>query len=206
MEKIDMQQGSLEWHQARWGNVTGTSLKSVYGTQSVQDTLMFDLIAQRMTEPQIAEIDTPAVVRGQELEGVARQKVIEKTGLDFTETGLLVNDTISSFSISPDGIYEDDGVIKGGLEIKCPSSKKHVEYIIKNEIPRAYLYQVLAPFVMSDEIEFWTFASYDDRNYERPLFLKKMLREECENYLEEYRKNLREFLDKVEEKYLEVTF
>lgn len=203
MRKIDIPQGSYEWHQARWGNVTGTTLKSAIGSPAVQKTLMFELIAQRMTEPQITELETPAVIRGQELEAIARQKVIEKTGLNFIETGLLVSDDIPNFSISPDGIYEESGVMKGGLEIKCPSSKKHVQYLMENDIPKEYWHQVAAPFVMSDDIDFWFFASYDDRNYERPLFVKKVTRQEFE-FTD--RAKLKLFLKQVDETYTHLTF
>ena len=202
MRKIDIQQGSHEWHQARWGNVTGTTLKSAVGKPAVQDTLLYRLVSERMTEVQVSELETPAVLRGQELEAIARQKVIEATGINFSETGLLVSDDISNFSISPDGIYEQDGVIKGGLEIKCPSSKKHVEYLLKKQVPKEYWHQVIAPFVMSDDIEFWLFASYDDRNYERPLFVKKVTRYDISNE----RQRLRDFLKLADEAHMHLTF
>ena len=88
MRKIDINQGSLEWHQARWGKVTGTSLKSAVGSPKAQQTLALDLVAQRMTEPQIMELETPAVIRGRELEGFARQKVIEATGINFIASNI----------------------------------------------------------------------------------------------------------------------
>jgi len=203
MRKIDIEQGSFEWHQARWGNVTGTSLKRALDTPRVREKLMFELIAQRMTELQIIALETPAVIRGRELEEVARQEVIKSTGINFIETGLLVSPEIPRFSISPDGVYEEGGIIKGGLEIKCPSSKKHVEYLLRDEIPKEYAHQVMAPFVMSDDIEFWLFASFDDRNHERPLFIKEVKRSE---YDPSYRQRLISFLKEVNKSHLKLTF
>ena len=205
MYKVDIKQGSLDWHRDRWGNVTGTSLKSALGSPAVQKTLMYDLIAQRMTEPQIGDTTSAAMAHGIEMEPVAMRAVIEKTGIEFTNTGLLLSDDIPHFSISPDGIYEENGVIVGGLEIKCPNSKKHVEYLIKGEIPKEYYYQVMAPFVMSQDLRFWYFASFDDRNYERPLFLKKVEGSELKE-LPSMRSELKTFLSHVNDEHMKLTF
>jgi len=205
MYKVDIEQGSLEWHRGRWGNVTGTSLKSALGSPAVQKTIMYDLIAQRMTEPQIGDTTSAAMTHGIEMEPVAMKSVIAETGIEFINTGLLLSEDMPHFSISPDGICEENGVVVGGLEIKCPNSKKHIEYLIKGEIPKEYYHQVIAPFVMSDGVRFWYFASFDDRNYERPLFLTKVERAEL-NELPSMRDELKAFLSHVNDEYMKLTF
>jgi putative phage-type endonuclease len=206
MYKVDMEQKSIEWLKARHGNVTGTSLASALGTPAVQKTLMYSLIADRMTEVQMNDLSTPAIDRGNELEPFAIRATEEETGIQFAETGLLLNDTYPRFSISPDGIVEDEnGIIIGGIETKCPNSKKHVEYLIKDEIPKEYLHQVKAPFVMSDDVKFWVFASFDDRNYERPLFVKTVTRDDF-NDIDECRAKLLKFLDVVNDGHMDLTF
>ena len=205
MYKVDMEQKSLDWLKARHGNVTGTSLGSALGTPAVQKTLMYSLIADRMTEVQMNDLSTPAIDRGNELEPFAIKATEAETGILFTETGLLLDDNYPRFSISPDGIVEEDGVIIGGIETKCPNSKKHVEYIIKNEIPKEYLHQVKAPFVMSDDIKFWVFASFDDRNYERPLFVKTVTRDDFED-IDKCRKKLLDFLAVTNDAHMDLTF
>ena len=205
MYKVDMEQKSLEWLKARHGNVTGTSLSSALGTPAVQKTLMYSLIADRMTEVQMSDLSTPAIDRGNELEPFAIKAASYEMALDFEETGLLLDDKYSRFSISPDGIFEEDGVITGGIETKCPNSKKHVEYLMKNEIPKEYLYQVKAPFIMSDDVSFWVFASFDDRNYERPLFVKTVTRADFDD-IDECREKLLKFLDVVNEGHMDLTF
>ena len=205
MYKVDIEQKSLEWLKARHGNVTGTSLSSALGTPAVQRTLMYSLVADRMTEVQPSSLSSPAIERGNELEPFAIKAVEAETGIDFAETGLLLNDIYPRFSISPDGIFEDDGVIVGGVETKCPNSKKHVEYIIKNEVPKEYLNQVKAPFIMSDAVKFWVFASFDDRNYERPLFIKTVTRADFDD-IEECREKLLKFLSVVNQNHIDLTF
>jgi putative phage-type endonuclease len=202
---VDIEQGSYEWHCLRQGKVTGTTLKSALGTRKVQDTLMYKLIAERMTEPQIADINSAAVTRGTELEPMARKAVIAQTGIDFVETGMLISDDLPEFGFSPDGVFFENGKIVGGLEIKCPDSKKHIEYVIDNGLPKEYEAQVLAPFLMCDSVQWWIFASFDDRNYERPLFTKRIERGYFKN-LQEQRQQLSDFLARVESSHAELTF
>lgn len=205
MYKLDIEQKSFEWLKARAGNVTGTSLSSALGTPAVQKTLMYSLIADRMTEVQMSDLSTPAIDRGNELEPFAIRATQDETGIQFIETGLLLDDKYPRFSISPDGIVEEDGVIVGGIETKCPNSKKHVEYLMKNEIPKEYLHQVKAPFIMSDDVKYWVFASFDDRNYERPLFVKTVTRDDFDD-IDECREKLFKFLDVVNDGHMDLTF
>jgi putative phage-type endonuclease len=205
MRKLGIEQGSHQWHQMRQGIVTGTSLKSALGTPKVQETLLYQLVAERMTEPQIIDISSAAVERGNELEPIARRVVRDETGIDFQETGMLFSDDLPGFGFSPDAICEDGGEIIGGLEIKCPGSKKHVEYIVKNELPKEYYHQVMAPFLMSDKVQFWYFASYDDRNYERPLFLLKVTRSQFDGQVEACEKLLA-FVGRVEDAHAALSF
>jgi len=203
--KVDIEQGTHEWHVLRHGKLTGTTLKSALGSAKVQESLLYKLIADRMTEPQIYEINSQAVTRGQEIEPIARKAVIAHTGIEFTETGMLISDEIPSFGFSPDGIFEENGKVVGGLEIKCPDSKKHVEYLINGGIPKEYIEQVKAPFLVSDDIEWWVFASFDDRNYERPLHIHKVGRSDFPT-IEQDRKTVADFMAKVEAEHTNLTF
>jgi len=204
MRKVNCEQGSHEWHKLRQGIVTGTSLKSALGTPAVQQTLLYQLVAERMTEPQIVELTSAPVVRGIELEPIARAVISKHLGLDFKEAGMLFSDDLPGFGFSPDAIYEEDGEVIGGLEIKCPGSKKHVEYIINGDLPKDYAAQVMAPFLLSDKVKWWYFASYDDRNYERPLFTIKVNRKLLG--ISDERDKLKLFIDKVDLAHSKLTF
>jgi len=205
MINMQLEQGSPAWHQLRYAMVSGTRLKSAVGSPAVQKTLMNELIAAKMTEPQIIELNTPAVERGIALEPFAIKALSEQTGVDFENTGMLVSQKIKGFGFSPDGVVLKDGVLESGCEVKCPSSKKHVEYLLADDIPKEYYHQVMCPFLISDDVECWFFASYDDRNYERPLFVKCVTREYFKD-LEQCREKLINFLTVVDDVYLGLTF
>jgi putative phage-type endonuclease len=205
MIRVDIEQGSQEWLALRWGKITGTSMKDAIGTPTVQKSLTYKIVAERMTEPQSTELNSPAVLRGIELEPMARLATIQATGIEFEETGMLLSETIDGVGFSPDGIHERDGVVVGGLEIKCPGSNKHVEYMAENTIPKAYAAQVMTPFLLSDEVESWHFVSYDDRNYERPIFILKVTREDFPK-IEEDREKLLAFIARVNDLHEQLTF
>lgn len=208
MIELEVEQGSIEWHHERAGRVTGTSLQSALGAKysnpkkkwtigdkKVQETLSYGLISERMTEVQIVELNTAAVERGRELEPFAIKEVSKLKKIDFLECGMLISEIHPEFGFSPDAVFKDSkGVIVGGLETKCPSSKKHIEYLIKNELPSEYYWQVLSPFICSDDILWWDFASYDDRNYECPLFCIRIHRKDVEEHVKQAREVLTEYL------------
>jgi len=203
----NLEQGSLDWLRFKAGKVSGTSLKSAVGTPKVRDTLINRLIAERMTETVNDELNTEAVLRGKELEPIALKAIIKEVQVPFETIGMIAPDDLEDFAVSPDAIcYNKLGVIEGGVEIKCPNSKKHVEYIRANEIPKEYRHQVLAPFLCDDSVNWWYFVSFDDRNYERPLFIKIICRNEIEEELKAMRLGLGIFLAQLEHEYMEITF
>lgn len=206
MIELEFEQGSREWHQARAGRVTGTSLSSAVGTPAVQKTLMYELVAERMTEVEIIELNTFAVLRGQELEPYAIKAAAEVTGINYDKCGMLISTINDMFGFSPDAVYRENGIIVGGLEVKCPASKTHVKYLLADEVPKEYWWQVLAPFVASDDVQWWDFASYDDRNYHRPLFITRVNRASIESEILPAREKLCEFLDSVKSIHEGLTF
>lgn len=219
MIELELEQGSIEWHHERAGRVTGTSLQSALGAkyskpkdkwtlgdEKVQTTLTYELIAERMTEVQIVELNTAAVERGRELEPYAIKSAAKHSGEDYQECGMLISEFSPEFGFSPDSVTKKDGIIIGGLETKCPSSKKHIEYLINNRVPSEYYWQVLSPFICSDDVEWWDFASFDDRNYECPLFYIRVNRKDVEEHVNQARIILAEYLSAVRQKHENLVF
>jgi hypothetical protein len=72
----------------------------------------------------------------------------------------------------------------GGVEIKCPSTRKHIEYIRQNKIPNEYKYQVFQYFLVCETIEWLDFVSYDPRLSKANLFIKRVTRHELQDELD----------------------
>lgn len=204
MIELTMEQKSLEWHKARSGIVTSTSLQSALGTEKVQNTLMYELISERMAQQIHEDMATRSMQHGIDTEDMAREAASRSLGLKFEATGMLMSTIIKGFGISPDGVHRKAGKINGGIETKCPNSKKHVEYIIANELPKEHAFQFLAPFVLSDDIEWWVFQSFDYRNYNRPEFYIHVDRKAIESQIVTARKKLKKFIARVDDKYMDL--
>lgn len=205
MREIVSEQRTHEWHEARLGKVTGSVLDRAL-KPGTQDTLMYEIVTGMMTELIIDDLIVPAVMHGLEMEPFAIERASVDKGINFKKAGFFVSNNIKKFGLSPDCVEWKDGKVIGGVEIKAPHTKTHLQYISSGIIPKNYYHQVIAPFVASDDVQYWYFMSYDDRCYERPTFYKKMVREEVEEDVIKIRKTLITFLEKVEKKYRELTF
>lgn len=219
MHKINVEQGTVEWHDQRFGCVTGTRIQNAVGAkwdarkkewklgdEKIQATLMYELLSERMSQNEISDFTSSAMERGNELEPFAIKAASDNMDLNYQPCGMLGCDWSKYFKFSPDAIYESDGVVIGGLETKCPSGKKHIEYILNDEIPREYFWQVIGTMILDDSVQWWDFCSYDDRNYERPLFIIRAERRDYEELINSARKSLNDFLAKVEETHIGMTF
>lgn len=218
MHKINVEQGTIEWHEHRFGCVTGTRIQNAVGAkwdarkkqwklgdEKIQSTLMYELLSERMSQNEVDDFTSKAMDRGNELEPFAIKAASQENEIEYSTCGMLASD-IGFFKFSPDAIFESEGVISGGLETKCPSGKKHIEYILNDEIPREYFWQVIGPMILDDCVQWWDFCSYDDRNYERPIFIIRAEREEYSELINEAKDHLVKFLEKVEETHLGLTF
>lgn len=212
MKILNVEQGTPEWHEQRFGCVTGTRLQSALGAsyskaknkwtlgkKDVQNTLMYELISERMSQNEIFELNVAHMERGNELEPFAVNSSGEARGITFDTCGMLESEAISGFKFSPDAVHYNNGIITGGLETKCPNGKKHIEYLLLDRVPPEYFWQVNAPFLMSKKIEWWDFASYDDRNYQRELFIIRTHRGDNLELIQQAEEILIDFLNNVDE-------
>ncbi len=204
MREIVAEQRTQEWFAARVGKVTGTTLERAINPKK-QVTFMYEMIAGMMTEPMGSDLNVPAVIRGREMEPYAIAQARKDLGIEFEPVGFCVSNLIPGFGLSPDNVLYHDGKIIGGIEIKAPNTATHLRYIDADVVPKDYIWQVQAPFIASDDVEFWYFLSYDDRCYERQTFYKKVLREDVKD-IEKTRETLIEFIGMVNKKHGELTF
>lgn len=197
MYELKIEQQSHEWHKARWGIVTGTSLHRVVDTAKKQKTFFNELIAQRMTQVDYDDYQSPAMERGCVLEPEAIKLASKLLGNKYRTTGMIMSSEIEGFGMSPDAVSDEGDKVVSGIEIKCLSSKNHIGIILDNEIPKEYKHQVYSPFLISDDVKFWDFMSYDDRNGLRPYHIIRTHRGDIQKELDEMRPKLIKFLASV---------
>lgn len=166
---LDLEQGSLEWHQVRYRKIGGTSAKGLF---IKSDNLFLDLMAEFTEEFELIEsYKSDAMLRGSELEPEAVYQAGLKLGIEFISCGWIQSD-IELLGMSPDGITKD---FKQQIEVKCPEAKKHIQTCLKKEIPLDNIHQCIHAFTVNENLEKLHFVSYRPENL-KPIFIKTIQR------------------------------
>jgi len=156
------EQGSDEWKAARVGIHTASQFDSLVtpmgkvSTGKGPETYLNRLISECLTGEREELPNTYWMKRGVELEPEARETAEAITGIDFEEVGIIYLDESKQVGASPDGINVED---ETGLEIKCPSPTKHVEYLRSGVCPKEYVHQVQGCMAITG-FDSWYFMSY----------------------------------------------
>lgn len=159
MIKINCQQQTEAWHEARLGRITGTRFAQMMMGDSTKgyNDLILDIAGEILTGEAEETYTNEIMERGKDLEPEARQVFSDLYG-EVEECGFVIPDEKDPYhewiGISPDGLLE-----LGGLEIKCPLRKTHIGYIEKGVLPSEYRYQVQASLFVTG-LDFWYFMSY----------------------------------------------
>ncbi|OSG05571.1 lambda exonuclease family protein, partial [Salmonella enterica] len=129
------------------------------GYAASRQNYMAELICQRLTGKPEEGFTNAAMMRGTELEPVAREMyALNEFDAVISEVGLIDHPTIAGFAASPDGIVNDDGLI----EIKCPNTWTHLQ-TLKTGVPKyQYLLQMHAQMMCTGR-KWCDFVSFDDR-------------------------------------------
>jgi hypothetical protein len=194
MIEVNIEQGSKDWLNLRLGRITGTRLKEVFKSDNLS------LIDELIAEVEVGEVEetftNTSMQRGKDLEPIAKSIYSQVKDIELEDVGFCINENYKdTLGLSPDAFTKDR---LGAIEIKCPNTKTHVKYIRMNVIPREYIYQVYMYFIVNEELEWLDFVSFDDRFKIRPMYVKRVNREEIKTQLEETKECLDKFLNKLE--------
>jgi hypothetical protein len=151
----DIVQGTIEWHELKWGKIGGTLSKGLFVDS---DTLLIDILSQRLEDFEPTDsFENDAMQRGNELEPFAREYLQSYTGIQFNEVGWLQNSENELLGISPDGISECE---RFSCEIKCLSRKAHYSILLENEIPLDKIHQCVHYFTVNPKLEKHYFIAF----------------------------------------------
>ena len=152
-----IEQGSDEWKELRAGRVTASNFGKVLagGNGKTRRAYMLQLLAERLSgEPQ--ETYTNAAMEwGTQTEPRARAVYELLTGHDVEQVTMVERDEY--VACSPDGLLPGSG-----LEIKCPNTATHLDYLLSEQLPAAYRPQVQG-CIWICEVDRWDFMSFDPR-------------------------------------------
>jgi len=191
----NMPQRTPEWIEVRRGKITGTRLADIFKTDNL--TLADKLIAEMGSDEDSPSFTNAAMQRGIDMEPVAKALYQSQTSYDILECGFIEHEIHSFIGMSPDGLIIQNDKYVGGLEIKCPDTSKHVQYIRHNKLPTEYRYQVLSMFLINPDCHFVDFISFDDRFKPKPIWYNTTFRTDIADELIKIEAEVLKFWDKV---------
>ena len=189
-----MEQRTDDWFAARLGKVTASRVADVIaktktGYGASRANYMADLVVERLTGQKASSFTNAAMEWGTEQEPNAKAAYAAKTGILVEDVGFIDHPTVAMSGASPDGLAED-----GLVEIKCPNTATHLEYIFDGKPPQKYITQMQWQMACAGK-PWCDFVSYDPRLPERLQLLVvrvprdddyiKMLEQEVTIFLQE---------------------
>jgi putative phage-type endonuclease len=157
-----------EWYQARLGLITSCkvndaiTLRQKGGTHDLaaRRKLKMEIIAEMTTGKTPDHYVSAAMDWGVDNEPKARKEYEFRTGLEVEQLGLVMHPTNPRAAATADGWVAPNGI----LEIKCPETYTHLEYLATGAIPKEYLDQISWQMACcGPEIEWCDFVSFDPR-------------------------------------------
>jgi len=180
MKTLNAPQGSADWLRARCGSIGSSRIKDAVdvlkkgGESAKRRNYRMEIIAERLTGKSTDHYVSEAMEWGNEFEAMARTEYELKTGNSVDLYGLIYHPGLEFAHASPDGLIGTDGAI----EIKCPRSNTHLEWMLAGEVPeehRDQCYWVMA----CTERSYCDFVSFDPRMPEDlQLFVRPLDRDE----------------------------
>lgn len=157
-----------EWYQARIGLVTSSKVHDAItprqkgGTHELaaRRNLKMQMISEMLTGCTTEHYVSAAMDWGVATEPKARNEYEYRCGASADALGLVMHPTNPRAAATADGIVSPNGI----LEIKCPETYTHLEYLASGAIPKDYLNQINWQMACcGPEIEWCDFVSYDPR-------------------------------------------
>ena len=185
------------WILCRLGKVTASRINDVMaslkngGEAASRKNYRAQLVVERLTGQKQDSFTNGAMMWGTEQEPFARQAYEFFTGSDVVEVGFIDHPTIPMSGASPDGLIGADGM----LEIKCPNTATHIEWLLAGTVPAEHLKQMQWQMECAGR-KWCDFVSYDPRlSVDLQLFVVRCDRDET--LISEISKSVVKLLDEV---------
>ena len=196
--EIEAVAGTPQWLAARRGLLTASRvadalavLKNGKPSES-RRKLMFELLAERMSGVAVEHFVTPAMQWGIDHQADATAAYEAATGELVGPEVFVLHDSIDWFGATPDGLVGSDGLI----EIKCPTTPKHLAWVFAGEVPDEHRPQMLAQLSCTGR-QWVDFVSFDPRvKGKAQLFIKRF--EPAREEVEKIEAGVREFLAELD--------
>jgi len=159
-----MIQGTDEWRMARLFKPSASRIADMLAEgkgsamATTREDYMYELACECLTGIPYEKFHrVPSWIEdGTENEALARGTYEARTGHIVTEHPGKDDGPIPGFWSSPDGLI----LPSGGLEVKCPKTKKHFKTMMTGKVDTPYIYQMTGNLI-NYEADWWDFVSFD---------------------------------------------
>lgn len=172
MKKLQLEQGSDEWHEFRKNHI-GSSDAPIIMNLSPWST-PYQLWREKLDlDP--PKLTTSSMRRGIELEPFARMLVAESFGEEFDPV-VRISGTIEWMAASLDAINHSQKIV---VEIKCPGKEDHLQ-ALNNIVPEKYVPQLQHQMYVC-ELDYMYYFSFDGQEgkllkaYRNDEYIEKMI-------------------------------
>lgn len=178
-----IEQGSLAWMELRIGRIGGSRIADILtegrsGNESLtRRKYKNELIRERLTQKKLDTYKTPAMIRGIELEPLARSWYEVKNNVFVDQVAIVKHPTIENGQCSPDGIIFADKPYL--IEIKVPDPSNHLDnYLTGGKQLEQYFDQCMWQLACMPEMEFCDLISFDPDLTGLEGFVKRIYRDD----------------------------
>lgn len=193
-----MEQRSPEWFAARLGKATASRMADICartrnGWGAGRANYKAELVCERLTGEATQGYTNAAMQHGIDTEPQARAAYAFLHDAPVEEVGFIDHPRIPMSGASPDGLVSDGGMV----ELKCPNTATHIDFLLNETIPDKYLKQMLWQMACAER-QWCDFASFDPRlPEEMQLWVKRIERDD--EQIAELEEIVAEFLAEVDE-------
>ena len=178
-------QGTQDWFDVRNGKVTASRIKDVMNwlkptkaeleagiKREGQKRVDYktELIAEILTGSAQEHFVSEAMLWGQQQEALAATNYELASDEDVSPVGFVYHPSIERAGASPDRLVGKDGL----LEVKCPNTTTHIEWILAGVVPEEHRRQMYFQ-LRCCEREWCDFLSFDSRLPKRYQMFKRRL-------------------------------
>lgn len=190
------------WFSSRLGLITSSKVHDAIKLRrkggkhdlATRRKLKFQLIAEMTTGLTTEHFVSEAMDWGIAHESKARAEYEYRTGRTVRELGLVMHPTNPRAAATADGFVPENGI----LEIKCPDTDTHYEYLESGLIPSEYLDQINWQIACcGPEIEWCDFVSFDPRVEAEELQLLVIRHERDDKRIAEMEEAVNLFLEET---------
>ena len=191
----DIEQGTEDWFNLRYGWVTASRFKDVMakGQGKTRKSYMYQLAAEAISDMRQETFTNEYMEWGTETEPQARQMYEFISGNVVDQVSFIKLNEEKKIGCSPDGLIDCDGII----EIKCPKTTTQIETFLSGKMPTGHKGQVQGQLWISGR-QWCDFVSFDPRiDGDASYFCVRVERDE--DYIKELEAGCNAFHEELKE-------